>query len=155
MATKRKNKAFFIGAGPPHGGPGRLLRPHLLASGQHPGLGNKPLCDHPPCGTIRDPSIPERAREPSARWIESVVVKGRIGVCVHLRWISHFLPQDPFLTTALILSRAFFVPRCISKIFISLPFYFNLRESNLSFSLILSLSFSYSTSLNKFLGTRR
>lgn len=82
---------------------------------------------------------------------ENVMFNVCISVGYPLKVNVSFLPaRDSFLISSSTFSSAFFVSHPISKIFILLLFYYNLREGNLSFSLfrILSLFLSYSPSLS-------
>lgn len=79
----------------------------LLASTGHPGAGNKPLCDHPSCGTsFGDLSIPERTREDSAT--------SQRRVCLLKVSVISSHPSNLFLHLPPVLSRAFFVSHNIS-----------------------------------------
>lgn len=75
---------------------------HLLVSTGHLGAGNKPLCDHPSCGTsFGDLSIPERTREDSAT--------SQRRVCLLKVSIISSHSSNLFLHLPPVLSRAFFV----------------------------------------------
>lgn len=124
MATEEKNKAFFFEPAHHMAAQGGCSWPHLVTAMWHSGPENKPHCDHPTCSVVCDPRIPERTGDVSAqRWTR--VWKFLFWCTCPLKkcFISSY-PSNIFLGFLLYFLGPFWSHINISKIFISLHFFF-------------------------------